>query len=236
VASVDGTEPTGIGTALDIAVDAGHAWSLEDVAVSGGFDGIYVHGNASDWRIRNATVRDVNHTAIDVVEADADWTVEGTKVLDNGVGVSVDAGDGDWAIRDSVVRNATVHPWFGDTGWGVLVAGGTGDWRITNSSLAGNERAAVAAGAGTAYEDEEMVVETDGSLPEGDATGNWWGRSGGATAGQCVGAVDCTDGLANPPAAAEETAGTASGPISLVVPVVAAGALVALWAYARRRG
>jgi hypothetical protein len=236
VATVDGSEPVGIGTALEVATDAGTHWTAEDVAVSGGFDGIYVHGNASDWRIRNATVRGVNHTAIGVVGSDADWTIEGARVLDNGVGLSVEGGGGDWTVRDSVFENATVHPWFADTGWGVLVVGATGDWRIANSTLAGNERTAVAAGSGAAYEDGEMVVETNGSLPEGDATGNWWGRAGGAAAGQCVGAVDCTDPLANPPGAPEETSGTASGPVSVVVPVVAAGTLVALGAYARRRG
>lgn len=236
VTSVDGTEPVGIGTALEVATDAGTAWTVEDVVVAGDFGGIDVEGNATDWAIRNATVRNVNSTGIEVSGSDADWTVQSTNLVGNGVGIGVSESSGDWRITDSVVRNATIHQWFTETGVGIQVVDATGDWRIENSTLTGNGRAAVAAGSGVTFEDGEMVVETDGSLPEGDATANWWGRPDGATAGQCVGAVDCSDPLSEPPAPDDETAGTASGPISVVVPVAMLLVLAGLVAYVRRRG
>jgi len=117
------------------------------------------------------------------VAGDAAPVVSGFTVERYGVDVPADSA-GDWTVAGATVRNANRT--------GVVAVESQGAWQVNGSTAADNG---------------EYAIDATGAAVTGDAIDNWWSQSGGPTATQCVGNVDCGSPLTAPP---ESDAGLAA--------------------------
>lgn len=145
------------------------------------------------------------------------FTIRPSAEATSGVGVFADDSRGDWTLRDITTRNIEYHgisaiDTSGD--WRVLdsdIRGGditvvttrsTGNWRIERTVIAGDELSVIGESGvirrSTIVGTFDSAAVLRGEEPT-DARRNYWGQPGGPRAGQCIGAVDCSDPLDSPP-------------------------------------